>query len=62
MLPISTLLEGEYGVSNVALSVPAILGSDGVEAVLELPLSSNEILELHHSSDTLEATFNELGL
>ena len=62
MLPISTLLEGEYGVYNVALSVPAILGSDGVEAVLELPLSSNEILELHHSSDTLEATFNELGL
>lgn len=62
MLPISTLLEGEYGVSNVALSVPAILGSDGVEAVLELPLSSNEILELHHSSDTLEATFNELGI
>ena len=62
MLPISTLLEGEYGVTNVALSVPAILGSDGVEAVLELPLSSNEILELHHSSDTLEATFNELGI
>ena len=51
-----------YGVTNVALSVPAILGSDGVEAVLELPLSSNEILELHHSADTLEATFNELGL
>jgi malate/lactate dehydrogenase len=42
--------------------VPAILGSDGVEAVLELPLSSNEILELHHSADTLEATYNELGL
>jgi L-lactate dehydrogenase len=62
MLPISTLLEGEYGVTNVALSVPAILGSDGVEAVLELPLSSNEILELHHSADTLEATYNELGL
>ncbi|MDY5982379.1 MAG: L-lactate dehydrogenase [Anaeroplasma sp.] len=62
MLPISTLLEGEYGVSNVALSVPAILGSDGVEAVLELPLSSNEILELHHSADTLEATFNELEI
>ena len=62
MLPISTLLEGEYGVTNVALSVPAILGSDGVEAVLELPLSSNEILELHHYADTLEATFNELGL
>ena len=62
MLPLSTLLEGEYGVSNVALSVPAILGSDGVEAVLELPLSSNEILELHHSADTLEAIFNELEI
>lgn len=62
MLPISTLLEGEYGVSNVALSVPAILGTDGVEAVLELPLSSNEILELHHSADTLEAIFNELEI
>ena len=62
MLPISTELEGEYNAFGVALSVPAILGSEGVEAVLELPLSKNEHEELHHSIDTLSKIINEIEM
>ena len=62
LLPISTLLEGEYGVTNVALSVPAILGSDGVEAVLELPLSNSELKELEDSRNTLCNIIKDLEL
>lgn len=54
MLPISSELEGEYGINGVSLSVPSILGSDGVEAILELPLSDNEKKELLNSANTLE--------
>ena len=37
MLPISAVLEGEYGLKNLCLSIPAIVGQDGVETVLEIP-------------------------
>ena len=62
MLPISTELEGEYGASGLALSVPAILGSDGVEAVLELPLSNSELKELEDSRNTLCNIIKDLEL
>ena len=42
VLPISTVLGGEYGLSGLALSVPAVVGRHGVEAVLEIPLDDGE--------------------
>ena len=42
VLPVSTVLGGEYGLSGLALSVPAVVGRCGVEAVLEIPLDSRE--------------------
>ena len=42
VLPISTVLGGEYGLSGLALSVPAVVGLHGVEAVLEIPLDDGE--------------------
>ena len=62
MLPISTELEGEYKVDGVALSVPSILGSDGVEAVLELPLSKDEMRELYNSAETLKKIIKDLKI
>ncbi|RIA77860.1 L-lactate dehydrogenase [Anaeroplasma bactoclasticum] len=62
MLPISTELEGEYNAFGLALSVPAILGSDGVEAVLELPLSNSELKELEDSRNTLCNIIKDLEL
>jgi len=41
-LPVSTLLEGQHGVEDVCLSLPAIIGANGVSRVLELPLSEEE--------------------
>jgi malate dehydrogenase len=44
LLPVSTYLEGEYGASGVCIGVPAILGKDGVEKIVELKLSEKEKL------------------
>lgn len=42
LTPVSTLLEGEYGASNVCLGVPAVLGANGIEKIVELKLDSSE--------------------
>src|ERR687887_2083796 len=42
VIPVSTLLEGEYGVSDLCIGVPAVIGADGVERVIELKLDGFE--------------------
>jgi malate dehydrogenase len=42
VIPVSTLLEGEYGVSELCIGVPAIIGKDGIERVIELKLNGFE--------------------
>jgi len=52
--PLSIPLEGEYGVSGVSLSVPCILGREGVERIIEIPLSEEEKLKMRLSVETLK--------
>lgn len=42
LMPVSTLLKGEYGISDVCIGVPAVLGSNGVEKIIELELNHSE--------------------
>jgi len=46
LLPCTVMLEGEYGLRNVFLSLPALLGSGGVERVVELDLRMEELVPL----------------
>ena len=57
VLTISTLLQGEYGLDDVYLGVPAIINRQGVREILDLKLSNEESDKLHHSASVLkEAT------
>lgn len=58
ILPVSSIQKGEYGIENVALSIPAIVGREGVEKVVPIKLSDNEKKELIKSAETLK---NVLG-
>lgn len=60
MLPVSVFLEGTYGLNDIVLSIPSILGVNGVENVLELPLNELEIAQLHKSADGLKEIINSL--
>ena len=60
VLPVSTALHGEYGLSDVHLSVPAILGANGIENVLTIRLSSEEMKELHVSGRALSGMIEKL--
>ena len=50
VLPVSVVLEGQYGLDGLALSLPSIVGRNGVEEILEMPLSEEESRALHTSA------------
>lgn len=54
IMPASVMLQGEYGLNNVALSVPCVIGAKGVEKVLEINLSDEEKVKLQESAAKLK--------
>lgn len=58
ILPISTMPQGQYGLQDVFLGVPALISSQGVERVLELPLGPAELAMLHMSADTQRTAYS----
>ena len=60
IMPLSTLLTGQYGLSDIALSLPCILGRNGVEKVIDLPLSLDEQANLQKSASTLKSHLDEM--
>lgn len=53
VLPISTMMHGEYGIHDVVLSMPAIVGKEGYECKVPIALDEGEVTRLHESADTL---------
>ncbi|MHA7101598.1 malate dehydrogenase [Roseivirga pacifica] len=56
MFPCSCLLEGEYGLSDICIGVPALIGSNGVEEIVEIALNDAEKEELTNSADAVRKT------
>ena len=50
LLPASVYLDGEYGLKDIYCGVPAKLGKDGIEEIVELKLSEEELQALHKSA------------
>jgi len=50
VLPISVVVDGQYGLKGLALSLPSIVGRCGLEEILEIPLSSSEEAALQASA------------
>jgi L-lactate dehydrogenase len=61
ILPVSSLLTGYRGISDVCLSVPSIVNAKGVEQPLPIPMNENEEAGLRNSADTIRATIHSLG-
>lgn len=62
VLAVSSLLDGQYGIGDVCLSLPTIVDARGVEAVLTPPLSGAEEAALRRSADTVRDVARSLGL
>lgn len=62
VLPVSTVQRGAYQISDVALSLPTLVGAAGAGEVLEVPMAVRELLGLQASAATLTKAHAELGL
>ena len=60
VLPVSTLMEGEYGIEGIYLSTPCVVGRGGVERRIELPLDADELAGLRASAGVLRETLGQL--
>ena len=56
MFPCSTLLEGEYGLSDICIGVPVILGVNGIEEIVTIPLNDQEKAKLAESAEGVRKT------
>ena len=53
ILPCAALLNGQYGIDGLYIGVPVVLGSNGIERILEISLTSAEQTMLQHSADAV---------
>ena len=60
VLSVSSLVNGEYGISDICLSLPSIINRQGVQKVLHLQLSAEEVRKLQESAQLLEETLGRL--
>ena len=54
ILPISSMMHGQYGIEGISLSMPAVVGRDGVETHVPIKLNDTEADNLRKSAATLQ--------
>jgi len=60
ILSVSTLVESDFGIKDVCLSVPCVVTDKGVERIIESPLSSDELISMSHSANVLRKALDSL--
>ena len=62
VLPVSSIQHGAFGIEGVALSMPAIVGKNGVEKQIPIKLNEKEQMELRKSADALKEVLKSIDL
>ena len=62
ILPVSTVLDGEYGISDVALSTLCAISNKGIVTTLTPKLSDDELSKMRHSADVLKGVIAEIEI
>lgn len=60
VIPVSAYLEGEYGLNDIYFGVPVVLGANGVERIIELPLNDEEKALVEASANAVRSTIEVL--
>lgn len=60
LIPCSAYCEGEYGIKDLYIGVPCVIGKNGIEKVLELKISSDEMAQLRESEAAVRKTTSVL--
>lgn len=56
IFPCSALLEGEYGLNDLSIGVPCVLGANGIERIVEIALSDAETAKMKESAEGVKKT------
>ncbi len=62
VLPVSNMMHGAYGIDDITLSMPAVVGKNGVEVQMPISLSMEEATALKKSADILKQTAQKAGV
>lgn len=66
VLPLSVPMDGQYGLNDLHIGTPAVVGRKGLEQIIEMPLSDDEMKKMHASADQLkkvmDKAFEETGV
>ena len=62
VVTVSTLMHGQYGVEDVALSTLTLIGDEGVKGKIEVELTEEEVAKLHASANALKAVIAQVEL
>ncbi len=60
VMTVSAPMEGEYGLDDVTLGIPCVIGAGGIEEIVEARLTPEEMQELAHSAQTLKENLAQL--
>ena len=60
ILTLSVAVNGEYGLSDMCIGLPCLVGKDGVEKILEIPLNDDERQRLDESAASLKKIIKEI--
>jgi L-lactate dehydrogenase len=60
ILSVSTLVESDFGVNDVCVSVPCVVSEKGISRIIESPLSSEELTSMKHSAEILRKAIDSL--
>lgn len=59
ILPLSVYLDGQFGQDDVFIGAPAIIGRQGIERIIEIPLNDLETEQMNHSASTLKQVIRD---
>jgi L-lactate dehydrogenase len=62
VLPVSTFINGQYGLDDVCLGLPCIVGAEGIKEILEIPLNDHEQNLLELSAKKIKAVIHDINL
>ncbi|HOV27029.1 MAG TPA: L-lactate dehydrogenase [Pseudobacteroides sp.] len=62
ILTVSSLIEGQYGINDICISLPTLVNRQGIVNILDIPISDQELALLTKSASTLKEVADTLGL
>ena len=61
VLTITSMMNGEYGINDVCLSIPTVVGGNGIKGHIAAPLTDDEVEKLRHSADCLKDVIKQIN-